>query len=301
MAKKILITGGNGFIAKSLYEYFTNCYFSPLEANIVAPNRDELDLLDSSKVFDFIRKHKFDVVIHTATYDAVPGFSKKDESLVLENNLKMFFNIAEHRAYFGKMIYFGSGAEAGRENWVSKMSEEYIESKVPKDQYGYSKYTMNQYVNKNSNNIYNLRLFGVFGKFDDWRYRFISNACCKAMLDMPITINKRARFDYLYIEDLTRIVKWFAENKPKRNTYNICRGEVYTYSELAEKVIAASSKDLGIIIKDNDMKKEYSGDNSLFLNEIENFEFTPIEESIGALYKWYDSNKRVIDKELFEY
>ena len=118
------------------------------------------------------------------------------------------------------MIFFGSGAEAGRENWVPNMSEQYIENRVPPDQYGYSKYIMSKYA-ESTDNIYNLRLFGVFGKFDDWRYRFISNACCKAVLDMPITIKQNSVLDYLYIDDLVKITKWFIENKPKNNVYNI--------------------------------------------------------------------------------
>ena len=138
MNKKILITGGNGFIAKSLCEDLSNSYFFPLQQSVFAPNREKLDLLDSSKVFQYLRDGQFDVVIHSATYDAVPRFSSKDPDMVLEKNLRMFFNIAKCKDYFGKMIFFGSGAEAGRENWVPKMSETYIKSKTPSDQYGYS-------------------------------------------------------------------------------------------------------------------------------------------------------------------
>ena len=87
MTKKILITGGSGFIARSLFEYLSDCYFSPLEKNIYCLGRQELDLLDSEKVFNFIKKNNFDVVIHAATYDAVPEFTTKDPTKVLENNL----------------------------------------------------------------------------------------------------------------------------------------------------------------------------------------------------------------------
>ena len=138
MSRKILITGGDGFIARNLFYNFTDwsARFSSLDNDVFSPNREELDLLDSSRVKNYLEEHKFDVVIHAATYDAAPRFSTKDPTAVLENNLRMFFNVAHCKDSFGKMICFGSGAEAGRENWIPMMSEEYIGSNVPPDQYG---------------------------------------------------------------------------------------------------------------------------------------------------------------------
>jgi len=279
--KKILITGGNGFIAKNLLEGLG-------EYDILAPNSKELNLLDSKKVFNFIKKHKFDVIIHAATYDAAPTFSTKDPNKVLENNLKMFFNITRCEGYFGKMIYFGSGAEFGRENWTPKMKEAKFDKHIPTEwPYGFSKYIMTKYTSL-KDNIYNLRLFSVFGKYDDWRYRFISNACCKAVLNMPITLKQNSVLDYLYIKDLVKITKWFIENQPKNNTYNLCSGKVFDCKALAEKINLISSKDLNIEIIDPSKKPEYSGDNTLLLNEIKDFKFTPINKSIESLYNYYN-------------
>lgn len=148
-----------------------------------------------------------------------------------------------------------------------------------------------------STNIYNLRLFGVFGKYDDWRYRFIPNTCANAVLNLPISINQNVIFDYLYIDDLIKIVKWFINNKPKKNVYNVCTGKVYDFKTLAEKIIKISSKNLDIIIKTEGLGREYSGDNSLLMNELNGFEFIPIDKSIEALYDWYDLNKHIIEKD----
>ncbi|MBU4348985.1 NAD(P)-dependent oxidoreductase, partial [bacterium] len=230
------------------------------------------------------------------TYDAAPKHSTKDPSKVLEYNLKMFFNIAGCRDYFGKMIYFGSGAEFGRENWIPKMKEDYFDQHVPVDQYGFSKYIMTKYTQLSSN-IYNLRLFAVFGKYEDWRVRFISNACCRAVLNLPIRINQNVFFDHLYIDDLVKIVKWFINNKPQKNIYNVCTSDVYDFKTLAEKIIKISGKRLDINIKTEGLGREYSGDNSLLLKELKDFEFTSIDESIKALYDWYESNKQIIEKD----
>jgi len=287
---KILITGGNGFIARNLSEQLNKDYA------IFSLNSKDLDLLDSLKVFDYIKNGKFDCVIHTATYDAAPKYSIKDPSKVLENNLRMFFNIARCKEYFKKMIYFGSGAEFGREKWIPMMREDYFDRHVPSDQYGFSKYIMTKYASA-SKNIFNLRLFGVFGKYEDWRVRFISNACCNAVLDLPITINQNAFFDFLYVDDLVKIVRWFIDNKPKENIYNVCTGKVNDFKCIAEKIVKISGKKLDIVVKKEGLGKEYSGDNSLLLNELKTFKFNPISNSIEDLYHWYSSNIQIIEKD----
>ena len=287
---KILITGGAGFIARNLAEQLNNEY------TVSSLDVKELDLLDSLKVFDCIKSNKFDVVIHTATYDVVARFSTKDPAKVLENNLKMFFNIARCKDYFGKMIFFGSGAEFGRENWIPKMKEDYFDKHIPTDQYGFSKYMMTKYAQLNKN-IYNLRLFGVFGKYDDWRTRFIPNACCHAVLNLPIRINQNKYFDFLHIDDLVKIVKWFIDNKPKNNVYNICTGNVNDFKTLAEKIIKISGKNLDIDIKTEGLGREYSGDNTLLISELKDFKFSSIDDKLKDLYNWYNSNKNIIKKD----
>jgi len=287
--KKILITGGNGFIARNLFERLKEDY------NLISLNSKELNLLDSAKVFDYIKSGKFDVVVHAATYDAAPKYSKKDPAKVLENNLRMFFNLTRCKDYFGKMIYFGSGAEFGRENWLPRMKEEYFDQHLPSDQYGFSKYIMTKQAQL-SESIYNLRLFAVYGRYEDWRVRFISNACCHAVLGLPIRINQNVFFDFTHIDDLSRIVKWFIENKPGNNVYNVCTGRVIDFKSIAEKIIEISGKKLKVVIKNEGLGKEYSGDNSLLLEELSGFEFTMPEDAIKDLYRWYDLNKRIIRK-----
>lgn len=291
--KKILITGGGGFIAKNLVEHLL------IEYSIDAPKRDRLDLLDSSSVLTYIKNGKFDVIIHTSTYDAAPKNSQKDPSKVFENNLRMFFNIVRCRDYFGKLIFFGSGAEYSRQHWIPRMSENYFDRYVPQDQYGFSKYVMTKYT-MSCDNIVNLRLFAVFGRYEDWRYRTISNYCCKAVLNMPVIIPENKRFDFLYVDDLAKIVKFFINNNATQKVYNVCSGNVLDFKTIAEKVLSISEKHLQIIIK-KETPIEYSGDNSLLLSEIGSFQFTSMDIAIKALFKWYESRSTLIDKNEFHY
>jgi len=286
---KILITGGAGFIARNLTEQLKDRY------RITALNSKQLNLLDYSLVEACLKSGRFDAVVHTATYDAAPKHSVKDPAKVLENNLRMFFNLARCRKYFGKMIYFGSGAEFSRPHWQPRMKEEYFDRHVPADQYGFSKYIMTKYV-QGSSKIYNLRLFGVFGKYDDWRTRFISNACANVAFGKPVKIKQNVFFDLLYIDDLVKIVRWFIEHKPKNNVYNVCTGRVYDFKSLAEKIVNISGKKLKIVIKRKGLGKEYSGDNSLLLSEIKDLKFSRMEDSLKALYSWCNLNQGMINK-----
>ena len=107
-------------------------------------------------------------------------------------------------------------------------------------------------------------------------------------------------FDYLHIDDLVEVVKWFINNEPKRRSYNVCSGHVYTYETIATKILNTASKKLDIIINNSDLL-EYSGDNQSLLKEMDGFSYSQIDSSIEKLYNWYDTNKEIIDKELFVY
>jgi len=287
---QILITGASGFIGRNLKEQLAEKY------EILAPSRDELDLLDAGKVQRYLEAHGFAAVIHAATWDATRN-SDKDTSLVLEHNLTMFLNIARCSSAYGKLIHFGSGAEFAREHWIPRMKEDYFGEHVPQDSYGLSKYLIHQHGER-ADNIVNLRLFGVFGKYEDWEIRFISNACCKAILDLPITIKQNVRFDYLYVDDLVRITDWFIQNRPEEKAYNICTGQTHDLITLAEKVLRVSGKELEIRVARPGLGTECSGDPSKFLRRVGGFAFSDIDASVKELYEWYQSHRADIDRGL---
>ena len=193
------------------------------------------------------------------------------------------------------MIYFGSGAEYDRLHWSPRMKEECFDQYVPSDQYGFSKYIMSKYALLHKN-IFDLRIFSVFGKYEDWRYRFISRACCCALFDLPVTIKQNVKYDFLYVDDLVKIVKWFIENKPQKQIYNVCSGQAIDSCSLAQIVAKIAGKPLKTVVKSEGLGVEYSGDNDLLLSEMGAGDFTPMVESIKALYDWYSLNRQLINK-----
>ena len=288
---KILITGASGFIGRNLKEQLSSTH------HVLAPTSKELDLLNENQVEKYLKKNKFDIIIHCATHNGTK-ISNKDLSLVFKNNVRMFFLLARCNNLYKRMFYFGSGAVYDMRNYIPKMEEEYFDIHVPVDDYGFSKYIMAQYA-KNIPNIYELRPFGIYGKYEDWRIRFISQSICRSIFDIDITINQNVYFDYLYVDDLGEIIKRLIEAKElPHQQYNVCTGKIIDLLSLAKIVVKVSGKKLKIKIKNKGLKKEYSGSNKRLIETIGNYDFTSPGSAIKKLYQWYQSHKNSIDKNM---
>ena len=287
MGKKILLTGTNGFIGRNLEENWSGKY------NIICPKKDEINLLDTENVINYIENNSFDIIIHVANINNTRNvFTSSYESL--DGNLRMFFNLECCKKSYDKMFYFGSGAEFDMRYYIPEMKENYFGRHVPKDPYGFSKYIMSK-VSGEQNNIYDLRLFGVYGKYEEWERRFISNAICRVLLGKNITIQKNVYFDYLWVDDLCKIMEWFINNEPKYKHYNVCKGEKIDLYSLACVIRETLNVDCDIIVGEPGWKSEYTGNNDRLLNEIGDFNFSGYKETIKELYGYYKSNLDMID------
>ena len=281
---KILITGTNGFVGRNLKEYLTQ-----ITDELYTPKRQELNLLDSDAVRDYLEQHTFDVVIHC-------GVNINS----VEDNLKMYFNIERCSQSFGRLLVVGSGAEYDMRNYYPNMKEEYFLDNIPIDIYGFSKYVIAKDIEANPRNIYNLRVFGIFGKYEDHTRRFISNNICRALCGLDISMNRNMFFDYLYVDDFSRIVEIFLDNSPVHRSYNICAESSTDLHSIAKIIQTIDGKRVSINIKEEGLNPEYSGDNSMFINEFGAFEYSPLEQAIEELYAWYsDKNNVVLDPKKF--
>ncbi len=288
--KKILLTGGSGFIGQNITESYLAKKYS-----IIAPKRSELDLSNDVSVQNFFQKNKFDLVIHSA---CKPGHrNAADTNGVFYTNSRMFFNLMKHSDSFAKMLNIGSGAIYDMRHYKPKMQEEYFAENIPVDEHGFCKYVIGKQI-ENSKKVIDLRVFGIFGKYEDYAIRFISNAICKAIFDLPITIRQNRKFDYLDVNDLMPILEFFIENEVQFNSYNITPDNSVELLEIAKIINAISKKNLPITIAMEGFGSEYSGDNARLKKEIKNFEFKKIEDSISDLYKWHLLNKENLDKKL---
>ena len=289
-SKTILLTGGSGFIGRNIHESFLVDKY-----NVLSPSSLELNVADEKSVADYLHKHTVDVVIHAAVKPS--HRNAKDFSNIFYINTRMFFNLERYKEYFEKILVIGSRAIYDNRNYQPKMKEDSWKEHITVDEHGYCKYVCEKVI-AHCSNIYDLRVFGIFGKYEDYAIRFISNAICKVLFDLPISIKQNRKFDYLYVNDFMPILDWFVQNEPKYQAYNITPDSSISLYDLAVIVREVAGKPLHpIVISQEGMGLEYSGDNSRLKSEFD-LNLTPLALAIRDLYIWYSGNKGQLDKNL---
>lgn len=290
MKKKILLTGGSGFIGRNILESFLAEKY-----DISHPSRQELNLTDSDCVKSYFKDKTFDVVLHSATK---PGHrNAKDTKDLFSLNTGMFENLIKFKDRYGKFINFGSGAIYDNSKNITDATEENIFQNVACDEHGLCKYVVAEKI-EGLENFVDLNVFGIFGKYEDWQIRFISNAVCKTLYDLPITLRQNRRFSYLFVDDLMPVLEFFIDNKVKYKNYNIVPNEKIELLEIAGLIKKISNKNIEIKVAKDGYGLDYTGNNNRLKTEFKNIKFTGFEKSISSLYEYYKNNINKIDRNL---
>ena len=247
----VVITGGNGFIARNVYKKIKDNH------NVILTDRQTLNVLNKDQVDKFFDDHKIDIVIHTA----VSGGSrtKQDDVHALINNLVMFDNLAQNKHKFGHLIHFGSGAEFDRRTNISLAKED--DESCPADYYGLSKKVIKREIDQ-IENFYNLRIFGCFG-VDETDTRFIKSAIRSVKEDKSIQIHQNRYMDFIYVEDLCKVVQYYIENILKKDLakdVNLCYSDTKSLLDIANKINQFMGKPCdNVKVEESGFNTEYTG------------------------------------------
>lgn len=250
----ILITGGNGYIAKSLS--------NNLDFNVTSITRKDFDLTDRNITNEWFKGKYFDAVIHTA----VKGGSrlKKDNGETLYQNIQMFYNLLNNKHCFERLIHFGSGAELG----------------IPYSPYGLSKNIIYNLVKK-EHGFFNIRIFGVFDE-NELETRFIKSSIKKYINKEPIIIHQDKQMDFFYMKDLITLVNDYLINNIhtslSKNAECSYRKK-YTLSDIANYINTLNNYKVPIQILDSSIGNPYIG------NTTPNLSFLGLEQGIKETYK----------------
>lgn len=288
--KKILLTGGSGFIGRNIVEQLGGKY------KIIAPSRDNVDFTDQWSVDIFFQRlGKLDTIIHAA--GKASNRDVKDQAGIFYADMRMLLNLLRHEDSFKRMIILSSGAVYNLKNKISKAKEIDYNRQLPDDEHALYRFVCAKFAETNKK-IVDLRIFGIFGKYENYAIRFISNAICRSLCGLPIFLKQNRVFDYIYVNDLMPVLRYFIENLPKHSSYNITSGQSVELLDLAKIVQTIAGNKTKIKVHRPGLGLEYSGNNSRLRKEIKGLEFTQLFNAIEELFAWYANNQRLINKKL---
>lgn len=216
------MTGGNGYVAKSLIKALGDDY------EVVSVSRKDFDVSDFSQVYEWFSNANefYDVVIHTA----ITGGNRleKDDSETIDQNIKMYYNLLACRKFYGRFINFGSGAEIH----------------APNTPYGFSKKVVYSSI-LGKDNFYNLRIFAVFDE-NELDRRFIKANIINYINKTPIDIHCNKSMDFFYMKDLVALVKYYIESDSPPKEVDCCYQKSKTLFEIAKYINTLSSHEVPI-------------------------------------------------------
>lgn len=290
---RVLVTGGSGFIGRHVVSRLS------MRHQVYAPTHRELDLVDDASVGAWLRTHDVDAVVHTAVK---PGHrNASDLTGLLERNLRMFFSLVRSRGHFERFVVIGSGATYGVQRPLVRIDETSLGEVVPEDEHGLSKYVESVWLSGDADAV-ELRPFGVYGPGEDYSIRFISNACCKALLDLPVTLRHDRLFSYVWVEDLAAVVERALHSGSgflPPGAYNVTPGAPVSLRAVARLVVDYVGTGVPVRVNRGGEGAEYSGDGAR-LAATTDLRFTPIEEGVSRLADWYAERLDEIDRSVLE-
>ncbi len=255
--QEVLITGGNGYIAKSLYNSLKEKY------RVSTISRSDFDLTSREETNAFFENKHFDVVIHTA----IKGGSRlqTDSAEVTHCNLSMFYNLLSNRNSYTKLLNIGSGAEEG----------------FPTSPYGLSKNVISRIVDDELY-FYNLRVYAVFDE-NELDTRFIKANILRYVNNESMVIEQDKYMDFYYMKDLISVVDYYIQKNPKYELcpklFNCSYNYHLTLSEIAKVINALGDHTVNIAINNPAFGNAYIGNYTM--PEMEDYKKLPYIPTIG--------------------
>ena len=244
--KKILITGGAGFIGSNLAvalqekypknEYFVIDNFSSGNSQNLADFKGKIISADVSKI-DFAKYFdKIDIIFHQA---AITDTTVFDEEKMLPNNVGGFENVLRFAIKSkAKLIYASSAAVYGR----SKPPMKEGRNEVPANIYGVSKLEADNIARENFNKllIIGLRYFNVYGHGEKYKGKMASMVW---QLYLQMKEGKRPKIfkygeqkrDQVYVKDIVK-ANLLALECQKSGIFNVGAGRATAFNEIIKNI-----------------------------------------------------------------
>ncbi|MGE5679753.1 MAG: NAD-dependent epimerase/dehydratase family protein [Bacillota bacterium] len=264
--KKIVVTGGAGFIGSHIVEYWIE---QSAEVHIIDNLRSghlsnvELfpgvvfhngSITDRQLVFSVLKDAHY--VHHLAAMISVPESIEKPAECV-EINVLGLINLLEAAKEHGvmKVVHSSSAAVYGDNPESPKLTSM---RPMPKSPYGITKldgeYYLDMYREAFGLGTVSLRYFNVFGPRQDPKSQYaaaIPIFVSRALEDQPIVIygDGQQTRDFVYVKDVVKANVLAAASKDSNGVYNVANGSSISIKQLAELVISETNSKSSIVFE----------------------------------------------------
>jgi UDP-glucose 4-epimerase len=272
----VLLLGSRSFIGRSCLEYWCEHGFDDL--SVTALSSKDLDLVDRSAVDDFFLNKHFDYVILSAVNIAD-----------VEASLAMFFNVVRNASSYQTFINLGSGAEYDPVRYAPRMAEHYSDDAFPCKGYPLIKAVQGKFIQSAEHFCgINLRIFGVFGKYEDTSRRFITNNILAGLRSGIISCRQDMLFDYLHVNTLADFLARIMRDRVQfeHRSYNFCTGKPISLVELGH-IIRDQIPGSTFTVKNEGFGGEYSGDPTRLELEFGTIHHNDIRSDISELINFF--------------
>ena len=248
--KKILITGSNGMVGKSLVKMLKKEGYKKL----FLPNSKELDLRNQKNVENYFKINKPSYIFHLAAKVGGIAANMNAPAEFLYDNLAMEINVIEsaRRNFVEKLLFLGSSCIYPRDCPQPMKEEHLLTGKLEPTNEGYalakiSGLKMCEYYNKQyGTNFINLmppNIYGINDHFESEKSHVISalitklnDAKNKQSESIEVWGTGISRREFLYVEDAADAMVYFMKNYSAKDIgpfINIGSGEDISIKELA--------------------------------------------------------------------
>lgn len=243
--KKILITGGNGFIGTNLAKQLRSCRGSVDVYDLNEGN----DILDYPKLQSFITK-RYDIIYHLSGFSGGPkSNSQKIKSFKINSfaALKLCELIVQYSPST-KFIISGSRLEYGVPIYLP-VDEKH--PTVPNSIYGLTRLIASEivmsFVKKSNLNATIIRTSNVYGPHPKTKfqgYNVINNFIDLALQNKVLAVygdGKQIR-DYIYIDDLVEAFMLCSKPKANGQIYNLGYGKGISFTGMVNLICQIAKK-----------------------------------------------------------
>lgn len=259
--KKILITGGAGFIGSNLAFFFQENYptcsvvvfdiFRSEETfgngnlksfghfkNLIGFKGEVICAdINDNVALSSLEKYRFDYIFHQA---AISDTTVLDQNIMMQTNVNAFKNILELARKSDSVVVYASSAAT----YGDASSPQTVGHEQPQNVYGFSKLAMDNIArifcaNNPKMSVIGLRYFNVYGKREYFKN---STASMVLQLGLQILSGKAPRLfydsdkilrDFIYIDDVIQAnIK--ASVSGKSGVYNVGTGKPRSFQDIAD-------------------------------------------------------------------